>query len=73
MGRTGQRTHASPPTTLCLPAFAACQERVNGLCHDAGVKFYAGDCFGYTGFFFVDLGAFKYTKCVHCVYLRRWL
>ena len=36
--------------------------RVNGICRELGIRFYAGDVFGFTGFFFVDLLEHEFAK-----------
>ncbi|XP_033637310.1 SUMO-activating enzyme subunit 1-like [Asterias rubens] len=37
-------------------------ERVNKICHDLGIKFFAGDTFGFYGFMFTDLNEHEFVE-----------
>ncbi|XP_060082452.1 SUMO-activating enzyme subunit 1-like [Ylistrum balloti] len=45
--------------TCCGPSQL---ERINKICADNGIKFYAGDVFGYYGYMFSDLGDHEYAE-----------
>ena len=36
--------------------------RINNVCATSGVKFFAGDVFGYYGYMFTDLGEHEYAE-----------
>ena len=38
------------------------QLRINSICHEAGIRFYSGDVFGYYGYMFADLGNHEYAE-----------
>ncbi len=37
-------------------------DRVNKICHDLGIKFFAGDTFGFYGFMFIDLNEHEFVE-----------
>ena len=37
-------------------------KRLDHVCRDGGVKFYAGDVFGFYGYMFADLGKHEYAE-----------
>lgn len=37
-------------------------ERINKICHDKSIQFFAGDVFGYFGYMFSDLGKHEYAE-----------
>ena len=39
-------------------------KRLDRVCRDGGVKFYAGDVFGFYGYMFADLGKHEYAEWV---------
>ena len=43
--------------------------RINSVCAQNGVKFFAGDVFGYYGYMFTDLGEHEYAEYVSIVLL----
>lgn len=36
--------------------------RINNICHSQGIKFFAGDVFGYYGYMFADLNDHEYVE-----------
>lgn len=38
--------------------------RIDHICHQNGIKFFAGDVFGYHGYAFADLGEHDFVECV---------
>ena len=45
-------------------------KRLDRVCRDGGVKFYAGDVFGFYGYMFADLGKHEYAEWVVNVQTR---
>ena len=44
----------------CCSTAALC--RINKICDQNGIKFFAGDVFGYYGFMFADLGKHEFAE-----------
>ncbi|XP_075771223.1 SUMO-activating enzyme subunit 1 [Pelodiscus sinensis] len=48
---------------VCLTCCSRCvMVKVDQICHQNGIKFFAGDVFGYYGYMFADLGAHEFVE-----------
>lgn len=51
------------PPQVCLTGCSRdVSVHVNQICHQKGVKFFAGDVFGYHGYMFADLGEHEFVE-----------